>query len=63
MQALGKYQNLSCKISGMVTEADWKKWKKEDFRPYLDVVLETFGTNRAHVWKRLASLPCGSIVQ
>ena len=46
MQALGKYQNLSCKISGMVTEADWKKWKKEDFRPYLDVVLETFGTNR-----------------
>ena len=46
MQALGKYENVSCKISGMVTEADWKKWKKEDFRPYLDVVLETFGTNR-----------------
>jgi L-fuconolactonase len=46
MQALGKYENVSCKISGMVTEADWKSWKKEDFRPYLDVVLETFGTHR-----------------
>jgi L-fuconolactonase len=46
MKTLGKYENVSCKISGMVTEADWKNWKKEDFRPYLDVVLETFGTNR-----------------
>ena len=46
MQVLGKYENVSCKISGMVTEADWKNWKKEDFRPYLDVVLETFGTHR-----------------
>jgi L-fuconolactonase len=46
MQALGKYENVSCKISGMVTEAEWKIWKKEDFRPYLDVVLETFGTSR-----------------
>ena len=46
IQALGKYENVSCKISGMVTEADWKNWKKEDFRPYLDVVLETFGTHR-----------------
>jgi len=46
MRALGKYENLFCKISGMVTEAEWKTWKKEDFRPYLDVVLETFGTHR-----------------
>jgi L-fuconolactonase len=46
MQALGKYENLSCKVSGMVTEADWKNWKKDDFKPYLDVVLETFGTRR-----------------
>jgi L-fuconolactonase len=33
-------------MSGMVTEADWKNWKKEDFKPYLDVVVETFGTDR-----------------
>ena len=46
LQALGKYENVSCKISGMVTEAEWKNWKKEDFRPYLDVVFETFGTHR-----------------
>jgi len=30
----------------MVTEADWKNWKKEDFKPYLDVVVEAFGTKR-----------------
>lgn len=46
IQALGKYENVSCKISGMVTEASWENWEKEDFRPYLDVVLETFGTHR-----------------
>ena len=30
----------------MVTVADWRGWKPADFRPYLDVVLESFGTNR-----------------
>ena len=30
----------------MVTEADWKTWKKEDFKTYLDVVVGAFGTNR-----------------
>jgi len=30
----------------MVTEADWKKWKPEDFSPYLDVVAGAFGTKR-----------------
>jgi L-fuconolactonase len=43
---LGQFENLYCKVSGMVTEADWKEWKKEDFQPYLDVVIETFGVNR-----------------
>jgi L-fuconolactonase len=38
--------NVYCKVSGMVTEADWKKWRPEDFRPYLDVVFEAFGTAR-----------------
>jgi L-fuconolactonase len=38
--------NVYCKVSGMVTEADWKNWKSIDFRPYLDVVFEAFGTNR-----------------
>jgi len=40
------HQNVVCKISGMVTEADWKNWKTEDFTPYLDVIVAAFGTNR-----------------
>jgi len=44
--ALAEFSNLSCKISGMVTEADWRNWKNEDFRPYLDVVVEAFGVKR-----------------
>lgn len=46
MKTVAGYQNVSCKISGMVTEADWKNWKKEDFKPYLDTVVEAFGTQR-----------------
>ena len=38
--------NVYAKISGMVTEANWQQWKKEDFFPYLDTVTETFGTSR-----------------
>lgn len=44
--AFAQHKNVSCKISGMVTEADWTSWKKEDFRPYLDVVFEVFGSKR-----------------
>lgn len=46
IQALKEYKNLYCKISGMVTEADWKGWEQKDFIPYLDTVVETFGTDR-----------------
>jgi L-fuconolactonase len=35
-----------CKLSGLVTEADWNNWRAADFRPYLDVVFEAFGTER-----------------
>jgi L-fuconolactonase len=44
--AVAEHENVYCKISGMVTEADWQNWKKEDFTPYLDVVIEAFGTDR-----------------
>ncbi|MCH7401353.1 amidohydrolase family protein [Belliella kenyensis] len=43
---LAQYENVSCKISGMVTEAKWDEWKYEDFIPYLDFVLEQFGADR-----------------
>jgi L-fuconolactonase len=44
--SLAQFENVMCKVSGMVTEADWKNWKKADFRPYLEVVVEGFGMNR-----------------
>src|SRR4030042_3707586 len=43
---LGKFKNVYCKISGMVTEADWLRWKAEDFKPYLDIITDAFGTDR-----------------
>jgi L-fuconolactonase len=43
---LAEHKNVWCKLSGMVTEADRKKWKQEDFRPYLDVVYNAFGPER-----------------
>ena len=46
MQQVSKYENVFCKISGFVTEADIKNWKEEDFIPYFDVVVESFGINR-----------------
>ncbi|MNY37607.1 Amidohydrolase [compost metagenome] len=43
---LARHENVYCKVSGMVTETDWKHWKTDDFNPYLDVVFETFGVER-----------------
>jgi L-fuconolactonase len=46
MRAIAKCSNVYCKLSGMVTEADWHNWRGQDFDPYLDVVLESFGPER-----------------
>jgi len=46
MRAIAELDNVWCKVSGMVTEADWKNWKPEDFEPYLDVVFEAFGVEK-----------------
>lgn len=46
IQCLAKYPNVFCKVSGMVTEADWNQWKPDDFTPYIDVVFNAFGCNR-----------------
>jgi len=46
ISALAVRTNVWCKISGMLTEADHKHWKYEDFLPFLDVVVEAFGTDR-----------------
>jgi L-fucono-1,5-lactonase len=46
LQNIARFENVSCKISGMVTEADWKHWRQDDFVPYVDVVIEAFGPER-----------------
>jgi L-fuconolactonase len=46
MRAIAEYKNVYCKISGMVTEAKWNSWGKADFYPYMDVVVNAFGTDR-----------------
>jgi len=46
MQELAKADNVFCKLSGMVTEANWNSWKQEDFVPYMETLLEIFGPNR-----------------
>ena len=46
MRELGRRENVWCKVSGMVTEADWSKWTPETLRPYLDVAVESFGVER-----------------
>jgi len=38
--------HVACKLSGMVTEADWASWTPSELRPYVDRVLETFGPDR-----------------
>ncbi len=49
IRELAALPNVMCKVSGMVTEADWEDWKPGDFKPYLDVVVEAFGEDRLMV--------------
>jgi len=46
IREMAAFPNVYCKVSGLVTEADWQKWKPEDLRPYLDVAFECFGASR-----------------
>ena len=46
MEKLAQHPYVYCKISGMVTEADWHNWTAEQLKPYLDVVVESFGIDR-----------------
>jgi L-fuconolactonase len=43
---IAKHPNVMCKVSGLVTEADWKNWKYEDFVFCLDILFDAFGINR-----------------
>ena len=46
IRRLAAFPNVFCKLSGLVTEADWQRWKPEDITPYLDVAFEAFGASR-----------------
>ena len=46
IRKLAQFPNVFCKLSGLVTEADWKTWKPEHIAPYLDVAMECFGPGR-----------------
>ena len=43
---IASYPNIYCKVSGMVTEADWQQHRYEHFVPYLDTIVQAFGFNR-----------------
>lgn len=46
LKELARRPNVSCKMSGMVTEADYKRWTPEQLQPYFDVVIDAFGPER-----------------
>ena len=43
---LASYPNIHCKLSGLVTEANWTSWQTDDLRPFVEFALETFGPER-----------------
>jgi L-fuconolactonase len=43
---LAAHPNVSCKLSGMITEAKWDRWQPNDLTPYIDHALECFGPGR-----------------
>lgn len=46
LRELARRENVFCKLSGLVTEADWTNWRPADLQPYLDVALQAFGPQR-----------------
>lgn len=43
---MAELPNVCCKLSGLVTEAEWTSWTPAELRPYLDAALEAFGPSR-----------------
>jgi L-fuconolactonase len=46
LRALARFPNVFCKLSGLVTEADWRSWTPDQVRPYLDAAFECFSAHR-----------------
>jgi len=46
LKTFADMDNVTCKMSGLVVEADWDRWTKADLKPYIDTVIECFGFER-----------------
>jgi L-fuconolactonase len=46
IREIARRPNVSCKLSGLVTEANWQSWTIDDLRPYVEIALEAFGPRR-----------------
>jgi len=46
IRQMGEFSQVACKISGLITEAEWSHWKEDDLLYYLEVVWEAFGPKR-----------------
>jgi L-fuconolactonase len=49
LRELAALPNVCCKLSGLVTEADWRAWTPGQLRPYLDAALDSFGPDRVMI--------------
>jgi L-fuconolactonase len=49
IKRLAEFPNVFCKLSGLVTEADWERWEPAQIIPFLDVAFESFGADRLMV--------------
>jgi L-fuconolactonase len=45
-EACAQFENVWCKLSGMVTEADWNNWKANDLKPYIEIAIDAFSPKR-----------------
>jgi L-fucono-1,5-lactonase len=46
LELVAKHPLVYCKLSGLITEADWQRWRPSDLKPYIDHVLSAFGPGR-----------------
>lgn len=46
IRRLASFPNVFCKLSGLVTEADWQRWTPDEIHPYLDIAFDSFGADR-----------------
>jgi L-fuconolactonase len=63
IRELARRPNVFCKVSGMVTTADWAKWTPAQLAPYLDVVLEAFGPSRLMIGSDWPVCTCAASYQ